>query len=84
MSVPKEVQRLIDRFDQHLKAYRSSRYNEAQLRNEFLNPFFKVLGWDMDNAQGLAEAYKDVVHEDANRIGAAIKALKEVHFLTVD
>jgi len=74
MSVPKEVSRLIEKFDQHLESYRSGKYNEAQLRNEFLNPFFKALGWDLDNDQGLAEAYKDVVHEDSIRIGAAVKA----------
>jgi hypothetical protein len=39
MSVPKEVSRLIEKFDQHLESYRSGKYNEAQLRNEFLNPF---------------------------------------------
>jgi predicted type IV restriction endonuclease len=74
MSVPKEVSRLIEKFNQHLESYRSGKYNEAQLRNEFLNPFFKALGWDMDNDQGLAEAYKDVVHEDSIRIGGAVKA----------
>jgi hypothetical protein len=74
MSVPKEVSRLIEKFDQHLESYRSGKYNEAQLRNEFLNPFFKAMGWDLDNDQGLAEAYKDVVHEDSIRIGAAVKA----------
>lgn len=74
MSMPKDVSRLIEKFDQHLESYRSGKYNEAQLRNEFLNPFFKALGWDMDNDQGLAEAYKDVIHEDSIRIGAAVKA----------
>ena len=74
MSLPKDVTRLIEKFDQHLGSYRSGKYNEAQLRNEFLNPFFKALGWDLDNDQGLAEAYKDVVHEDSIRIGAAVKA----------
>ncbi len=74
MSAPKDVLHLVEKFDQHLKAYRSPQYNEAQLRNEFLNPFFKALGWDMDNSQGLAEAYKDVIHEDSIRIGAAVKA----------
>ena len=38
--------------------YRSGNYNEARLRLEFLNPFFKALGWDIDNQQGYAEAYK--------------------------
>jgi len=74
MSAPKEILRLIDQFEQHLDSYKSVRYNEAQLRREFLDPFFKALGWDVDNTQGLAEAYKDVVHEDAIRIGGAVKA----------
>ena len=29
----------------------------------------QVLGWDIDNEQGYAEAYKDVIHEDAIKIG---------------
>ena len=74
MSAPKEILRLVDQFERHLDSYKSVKYNEAQLRSEFLDPFFKALGWDVDNAQGLAEAYKDVVHEDAIRIGGAVKA----------
>ncbi len=35
------------------------------MRREFLDPFFKALDWDIDNEQGYAEAYKDVIHEDA-------------------
>ncbi len=72
--MPKEVSRLVNNFHEHLDSYTSGQYNEAQLRTEFLDPFFKALGWDMGNVQGLAEAYKDVVHEDAIRIGAAVKA----------
>jgi len=74
MTAPKDVLRLVDRFQQNLDSYKSGKYNEAQLRTEFLDPFFKALGWDLDNTQGLAEAYKDVVHEDAIRIGGAVKA----------
>jgi hypothetical protein len=44
------------------------------LRQQFVNPFFKCLGWDMDNEQGYAEAYKDVIHEDAIKVGGATKA----------
>ena len=35
---------------------------------------FKALGWDVDNEYGDAEAYKDVVHEDAIKVGGATKA----------
>jgi len=49
-------------------------YKEAHVRQEFINPFFEALGWDMANLQGFAEAYKEVVHEDAVKMGAATKA----------
>ena len=74
MPVPQEILLLVERYRTQRDSYRTGTYNEAQLRIEFLDPFFKALGWDMDNTQGHAEAYKDVIHEDAIRIGSAIKA----------
>jgi type I restriction-modification system DNA methylase subunit len=74
MAVPDDVKRLIERFDQNLASYRSPNYNETQLRIEFLDPFFKALGWDINNEQGYAEAYKEVIHEDAIKVGGFTKA----------
>jgi hypothetical protein len=74
MSAPKEIIDLIGRFERNLDAYKSGQYNETQLRREFLDPFFETLGWDVNNKQGYAEAYKDVIHEDAIKIGSATKA----------
>ena len=74
MPAPSEIRELIERFELNLAAYTSGSYNETQLRREFIDPFFKALGWDVDNAAGHAEAYKDVIHEDAIRIGGAMKA----------
>lgn len=74
MSAPPEVLKLIERFELHREDYQRGNYQEAQLRQEFINPMFRALGWDMDNAEGLAEAYKDVIHEDAIKIGGATKA----------
>jgi hypothetical protein len=74
MGAPKEILDLVKRFDQNSEAYLSGQYNETQLRREFLDPFFKALGWDIDNVAGYAEAYKDVIHEDAIRIGSYLKA----------
>src|SRR5205814_4408408 len=65
---------LIDTLPIYRDAYASGHYNETQLRREFLDPFFKALGWDVDNTAGHAEAYKDVIHEDAIKIGEATKA----------
>ncbi len=74
MSVPQTIRELVERFERQRDAYRSPHYNETQLRREFLDPFFKALGWDIDNEQGYAEAYKDVIHEDAIKVGEATKA----------
>jgi hypothetical protein len=74
MSAPKEFLDLVARFELHRESYTSGQYNETQLRREFIDPFFKCLGWDVENAAGLAEAYKDVIHEDAIKIGGFLKA----------
>jgi hypothetical protein len=71
---PKEILDLVARFELHIDAYKSGQYNETQLRRDFLDPFFKALGWDIDNSAGHAEAYRDVIHEDAIRIGDSVKA----------
>ncbi len=74
MGLPKDIADLIERFDRNLEAYKGGQYNEAQLRQDFLNPFLGALGWDMTNKAGYAEAYRDVIHEDAIKIGGATKA----------
>ena len=74
MAVPREIVDLVERFESNLESYKDPHYNETQVRREFVDPFFKALGWDIDNEQGFAEAYKDVIHEDAIKIGATTKA----------
>jgi len=74
MPAPQAVLDLIERFERNREAYKSPSYNETQLRREFLDPFFEALGWDVNNRQGYAEAYKDVIHEDAVKVGGATKA----------
>jgi len=75
MTLPQPVADLVDRFHRNRDAYLSGEYNETQVRREFIDPMFESLGWDMNNCQGYAEAYKDVIHEDAIKIGGATKAL---------
>jgi len=74
LAAPKEIVDLVDRFENNLASYKSGHYNETQVRREFVDPFFKALGWDVDNEQGFAEAYKDVIHEDAVKVGTTTKA----------
>lgn len=72
--VPDTIRELVERFERNRSQYRTSTYNETQVRREFIDPFFEALGWDVNNRQGYAEAYKDVVHEDALRIAGKHKA----------
>ena len=74
MSAPAEIAALVARFEENRSAYTSGHYNETQVRHEFIDPFFKALGWDVNNEQGYAEAYKDLIHEDSIKVGGATKA----------
>lgn len=71
---PQTVLDLVARFDTHRDAYKSPEYNETQIRREFIDPFFTALGWDVENKQGYAEQWKEVIHEDALKVGGATKA----------
>jgi len=70
---PQPVHDLVARFQENLDAYRSQRYNEAQVRAEFIDPFFQALGWDVHNRAGHAEAYIDVIREDAIKVRGAVR-----------
>lgn len=74
MPAPEAIRKLVENFSTHIEHYKSVGYNETELRREYLDPFWKALGWDIDNEQGYADAYKDVIHEDAIKVGGYTKA----------
>ena len=49
MPAPNIIKNLVQRFEEHHDSYRSGRYNETQLRREFLDPFFEAMGWNVFN-----------------------------------
>ena len=65
---------LVDRFQANIDVYKRSAYKEAQVRREFIDPFFEALGWDVSNEQGFAEQYKEVVLEDTIKVGLSTRA----------
>ncbi len=69
-----KVKDLVERFRNNIDVYKRSTYNETQVRREFIDPFFAALGWDVSNAQGYAEQYKEVIHEDAIKVGLSTRA----------
>ena len=69
-----KISELVERFEEQFDSYKNANYNETLTRRDFIDPFFKALGWDIDNEQGYAEAYREVIHEDRVKIGKATKA----------
>jgi type I restriction-modification system DNA methylase subunit len=68
------ISALVTRFEEQYESYKDTGYNETQTRRDFIDPFFKALGWDVDNENGYAESYREVVHEDKIKVGRATKA----------
>jgi len=69
-----KIAELVKRFDEQYDSYKNSNYNETLTRRDFIDPFFKALGWDVDNEEGYAESYREVIHEDKIKISGATKA----------
>jgi len=57
------LQRLIAKFQADQAHYLSKAYPEAQARIDFITPFFKALGWDVENEAGLAHQEREVIVE---------------------
>jgi type I restriction-modification system DNA methylase subunit len=74
VTAPDVVLELVERFARNREQYLNPRYRETQVRREFLDPFFTALGWDVENRAGRAQQYKDVVHEDALKVGLDARA----------
>ncbi|MCY3980075.1 MAG: Eco57I restriction-modification methylase domain-containing protein [Chloroflexi bacterium] len=64
MTAPESLTQLVDKFERERERFQQPDYNEAQLREQFVNPFFRALGWDLG---------EQVLHEAGLRSGGAIK-----------
>lgn len=73
MPAPKGLHNLIERFHRNHKQYTSQDYKEAELRVEFLDPLFEMLGWDVANRKGYDEYHKEVVYEPSLEVEGGTK-----------
>ena len=65
---------LKDKFEENIRQYKNSLYDEYNTRSDFIDQFFILLDWDMYNTQGYAEQWREVVREDKVRIQGGQKA----------
>jgi len=62
-SFKETLQKLILRFESDRSYYLSNSYSEAQARVDFITPFFKALGWDVENEAGLPHHQREAIVE---------------------
>ena len=62
-----EIRDLIRRFETEHDRFTKVSYNETQLRTDFLDPFFTMLGWDITNMQGKSTNQREVLVEEGLR-----------------
>lgn len=69
------IKALVARFkaDETNLTAKSSTYQETEVRVEFIDPFFKLLGWQMDNADGLSTSKRDVLREESQQTETSTK-----------
>ena len=68
-----DLNRLVEQFGRNLKQYKSNVYDEASLRQEFLDPLFRALGWDVENKAGLIPQHREVEIESRTNIAGRQK-----------
>lgn len=58
-----QVAELVQTYNDSYLQFQRATYNETQVRVDFVNRFFKLLGWDVDNERGLPQHLREVTHE---------------------
>lgn len=59
------IKDLVQKYHANRTAYLKADYNETQLRTDFLDPLFEMLGWDIKNNQGKPTNEREVLVEEA-------------------
>jgi type I restriction-modification system DNA methylase subunit len=68
------IKELVERFQNRINDFCSSQYSEEGIRQLFINPFFQLLGWDIDEKRTTSLLNREVVHEDRVKIEGKSKA----------
>lgn len=68
-----ELGRLVAAFEEGFQAFTSPDYSEARVREDFLNPLFRALGWDLANRRGLVQSQREVEIESRTDVAGRAK-----------
>lgn len=65
-----DIRNLIEKYEADRNTYLTDRYNETQVRSDFLDPLFELLGWDIKNKAGRPTNEREVILEEPLKAGA--------------
>ncbi len=78
------ISELVERYNKHRSEHLSSSYNETQLRNDYLNSFLEILGWDVRNDQKLPFPLREVIQEEPVEVEDETNKKKPDYTLRLD
>lgn len=70
------ITQLIEKYQSDRDYYLTSKYNETLLRSDFLDPFFELLGWDINNNAGKPTNEREVILEEPLKANASENSKK--------
>ena len=70
------IKALIHKYHENREAYLKASYNETQLRVDFLDPLFELLGWDIKNVQEKPTNEREVLLEESLKADATSNTKK--------
>lgn len=74
--IKKIIHTLVEKYETNRDFYKTSKFNETQVRNEFLDPLFEALGWDIRNMSGKSTNEREVLLEESLKANAVTHSKK--------
>lgn len=71
-----EITPLVEKYRLNREEYLRPSYNETQLRTDFLDPFFELLGWDIKNLKEKSTNEREVLLEEGLKANATANTKK--------
>jgi type I restriction-modification system DNA methylase subunit len=70
------IKELVKKYHSNREAYLKASYNETQLRTDFLDQLFELLGWDIKNLKGKSTNEREVLLEEGLKADATANTKK--------
>lgn len=76
IEIKNKIHNLVAKYEANRDFYRTSKFNETEVRNQFLDPLFEILGWDIRNISGRNTNEREVLLEESLKENASTHSKK--------